>query len=39
VPLARLAVRRANGGDEFDRAITLETFEVAVADGEVRVAV
>jgi nitrite reductase (NADH) small subunit len=27
------------GENEFDRAIALETFEVAVADGEVRVAV
>jgi nitrite reductase/ring-hydroxylating ferredoxin subunit len=27
------------GENEFDRAITLETFEVAVAAGEVRVAV
>ncbi len=27
------------GENEFDRAITLATFEVAVADGEVKVAV
>jgi nitrite reductase (NADH) small subunit len=27
------------GENEFDRAIALETFDVAVADGEVRVAV
>ena len=38
LPLARLAVRRRTGENEFDRAIRLETYEVVVEDGEVKVA-